>query len=243
MAHMYLDESVEEFIVGSTFELDGSEGRHAVSVSRLRAGERVVIGNGRGLVAEAEAIATTKTSATLRIEDVRYEDAPTLTIALVQGLAKGDRDERAVEAATELNVSIIVPWAAGRSVSRWDADKARKGQLRWASIAREASKQSLRAWQPVVEPLESTSEVALRATSSLLLVLDPTANETLSQALVTRPDRVTLVVGPEGGISADELATFSQAGAVRVCLGANILRTSTAGPAAIAAINELLGAW
>lgn len=243
MAHMYLDESVEEFLVGSMFELGGSEGRHAVAVSRLRAGETVVIGNGRGLVAEAEAVAVTKSSATLRIESVRYEDAPALTITLVQGLAKGDRDERAVEAATELNVSVIVPWAATRSVSRWDVDKATKGQLRWASIAREASKQSLRAWQPVVEPLERTSQVALRAQSSLLLVLDPTANETLSHALATRPDRVTLVVGPEGGISEDELAQFSAAGAVRVRLGANILRTSTAGPAAIAAINELLGVW
>jgi 16S rRNA (uracil1498-N3)-methyltransferase len=240
---MYLDESVEEFLVGSMFELAGSEGRHAVSVSRLRAGETVVLGNGRGLVAQAETVAVTKSSATLRIESVRYEHAPALNITLVQGLAKGDRDERAVEAATELNVSTIVPWAAGRSISRWDADKAAKGQLRWASIAREASKQSLRAWLPVVEPLELTSQVAVRSQSSVLLVLDPTGNETLSQALATRPDRVTLVVGPEGGLSDDELAVFSEAGAVRVRLGANILRTSTAGPAAIAAINELLSAW
>jgi 16S rRNA (uracil1498-N3)-methyltransferase len=240
---MYLDESVEEFVVGAAFELDGAEGRHAVAVSRLRVGETVIIGNGRGLVAEAEAVAVARSSATLRIQAFRFVGEPEVNVTLVQGLAKGDRDERAVEAATELNVSTIVPWAATRSVSRWDADKAAKGQIRWATIAREASKQCLRAWQPVVEPLERTAQVALRAESGLLVVLDPTAEETLSGALANRPARITLVVGPEGGISDEELDIFTQAGAIRVRLGANILRTSTAGPAAIAAINELLHAW
>ena len=203
----------------------------------------MLVANGRGQVAESQALSVAKASATLRIETQQTIAPPQVSLTLVQGLAKGDRDERAIEAATELGVSTVVPWQAARSVSRWDAAKAEKGRMRWESITREASKQSLRAWLPVVKQLAHTSDIVKLTSSSRVLVLDPTASTSLTDVLVDRPANVTLVVGPEGGIADEELAQFEAAGAVRVRLGSHILRTSTAGPAAVAAINEVLGVW
>ena len=171
--------------------------------------------------------------------------APRPRLVLVQALAKGDRDELAVQAATELGVDEIVPWQAARSVSRWDAAKAAKGQARWAAIVREAAKQAHRAWIPDVGALTTTKDLVRRAAASRLLVLEPAAAGSLaSHSLEASDDRdVLLIVGPEGGIAADELAAFATAGAAAVRLGDTVLRTSTAGPAAIAVASVLLGRW
>lgn len=164
---------------------------------------------------------------------------------LVQALAKGDRDELAVQAATELGVDAIVPWRAARSVSRWDAAKAEKGRTRWATIAREAAKQAHRAWLPEVEPVETTSGLTARAAASRMLVLEPTAELALTGVELDAADTldVVLVVGPEGGIDPSELAALRAAGAQEVRLGDTVLRTSTAGPAAIAVVSAALGRW
>jgi 16S rRNA (uracil1498-N3)-methyltransferase len=159
----------------------------------------------------------------------------------VQALAKGDRDELAVQAATELGVSGVIPWAAERSVTRWEGAKLEKGRARWEAIVREASKQSIRAWVPEVGELVSTgSMISIRGR---VLVLDPTAEVALSSVALPDEGRILLVVGPEGGISPRELELLEQAGATRVRLGSEILRTSTAGPAAIAVLNARLGRW
>ena len=173
------------------------------------------------------------------------EDVPAATprLVLVQALAKGDRDELAVQAAAELGVDEIVPWQASRSVSRWDAAKAEKGRARWAGIVREAAKQAHRAWVPGVAPVSTTAQLATRAVSSDVLVLEPTAGERLS-GVPLRTDRdIVLVVGPEGGIAPAELDAFAGAGARLVRLGDTVLRTSTAGPAALAVAATRLGRW
>ena len=149
MSHLYLDESLDLASVapGATVELSGDEARHAVTVSRVRTGERIAIGDGRGIRVLGVVTATGPRELTLEADEVVVEEPPAIRITLVQALAKGDRDELAVQAATELGASGIIPWAAERSVTRWEAAKAEKGRARWESIAREASKQSIRAWE------------------------------------------------------------------------------------------------
>ncbi len=251
MAHFYLDDSLDAQLreagreVGAVVRLRGADARHAATVSRVRPGERLRLGDGAGLVVVGTVSSAESTEVVLEVEHVERTPRPALRIHLVQALAKGDRDELALQAATELGVDVVVPWQAARSISRWDAAKAIKGRERWTTIAREASKQSLRAWLPEIEPVSTTRQLAERAPQVTMLVLDPEGDTALSD--LTAPDLaprdIVLVVGPEGGIAADEFATLSAAGARRVRLGPTVLRTSTAGPAAIAVLSAVLGRW
>ena len=152
MAHFYLLENLETTHVGALVTLDGSEGRHASTVSRVRVGEKLAIGNGRGLMLGAEVLSTSKDTVELSVTSVELNERESPAIVLVQALAKTDRDERAVEACTELGISAVIPWAADRSVSKWEGPKVEKGLARWAAIVREATKQSIRSFLPEVGP-------------------------------------------------------------------------------------------
>jgi 16S rRNA (uracil1498-N3)-methyltransferase len=245
MASLYLDESIPSgsVSIGDVITIRGAEAKHAVAVSRVRPGDQIAVGNGAGLVAWGEVTSATPTELSLVVEMVSETEAPQPRLGLVQALAKGDRDELAVQAATELGVAAITPWAAQRSVSRWDGVKQSRGRERWQTIAREASKQSIRSTVPPVAPIATTAELAALAAIDQVLVLDPTGSEALSAVELTATGTIWLVVGPEGGISDKELTQLESAGARRVTLGTGILRTSTAGPAAIAVLNARLGRW
>lgn len=252
MANLYYrDElSADAFEIGATIEIEGEEGRHAVRVSRLRLGERTLIGNGRGVLARGEVIALGKDRFTVRVDEVKAANAATTTLTLVQALAKGDRDERAVEQATEFGVDTIVPWQASRSVSRWDGagEKQAKGVAKWARIAREAAKQSMRAFVPVVHEPLTLAQLCARASepTTAVLVLHPRGTARLSEWSVKQAQRssdILIVVGPEGGFDEAELDTLEAAGATVLVLGDTVLRTSSAGPAALAVLNAALGRW
>ena len=163
-------------------------------------------------------------------------------IFLAQALAKGDRDELAVQAATELGIDGVIPWSAARSISRWEGAKVAKGRDRWSAVVREATKQSIRAWIPDVLDLASTKQLLAMASAARMIVLEPTAALPLSQLELDGRD-IVLLVGPEGGIADHELDALAAAGASIVRLGDEVLRTSTAGPAAIAVLNAKLGRW
>lgn len=242
MALHFLVESSSEAVVGDIVSLTGAEAKHAAVVRRLRVGEAVTIGDGAGVWLEGLVEDVSAVRVDVRITARQVADPSPSRIILVQALAKGDRDELAVQAACELGVDEIVPWQASRSISRWEGAKAVKGRERWASIVREAAKQAHRAWVPRVTAPVSTAQLVERAASQRLLLLDPTAELRLSD--LNPDDRdIALVVGPEGGISDDELKRLTDAGAERVLLGDTVLRTSTAGPAAIAVLNVALGRW
>lgn len=229
---------------GDAVVLTGAEAHHAAAVRRVRAGEDVTVGDGRGAWLTGEIESAVPREVVVRVLTRREVPAPTRRIVLVQALAKGDRDELAVQAATELGVDEVVPWQAARSVSRWDAAKAAKGRDRWAGIVREAAKQAHRAWVPDVAAVETTKQVAARAEASGVLVLEPTAEAPLTTLdLSSAKGDLVLVVGPEGGIAPDELAVLEAAGATLVRLGDTVLRTSTAGPAALAVVSAALGRW
>ncbi|MFP3465260.1 16S rRNA (uracil(1498)-N(3))-methyltransferase [Leifsonia sp. SIMBA_070] len=242
MASLYLREDLDEVEIGARLSLTGAEAKHAATVNRTRPGESVLIGNGRGLVASGEVLVATSAELTIDVESVSRVERPSPAVTLVQALAKGDRDELAIQAATELGVDAVLPWAASRSVSRWEGAKVAKGRERWTTIVREAAKQSIRAWTPEVGELATTKQVAALAATSRLLVLEPDADVPLT-ALEPDDRDLVLVVGPEGGIAPQELALFRDAGADLVRLGPTVLRTSTAGPAALALLNATLHRW
>jgi len=240
MAHFYfLDPSIV-MKVGALVTLDGPEGRHAATVSRIRVGEVLRVGNGQGVMGTGVVSSTGKDSLTVLLEQVEEIARLSPEIVLVQALAKTDRDERAVEMATELGISRVIPWMADRSISRWDPNKADKGRQKWQAIAREASKQSIRAHIPLIEAACTTAQLLQQFAPEQLLVLDPRGDMSVSDASLA-VEGVVVVVGPEGGLSDAELATFRHAGAHIVTVGTNILRTSTAGPVAVAVLNSRLG--
>jgi 16S rRNA (uracil1498-N3)-methyltransferase len=216
--------------------LDGPEGHHAATVARLRVGESLLVGDGRGTVARARVTAVGKGTLTVALGERRVEPAPAPRVVVAQGIAKGDRGELAVQAMTEVGVDAIVPWAAARSVARWTSPRPHQ---RWVATAREAAKQARRAWVPVVEPVAATRDLVDRAT----FVLHEEATVALSSAPLPANGDILLVVGPEGGITPEELAAFQGAGAQAVRLGPHVLRTSTAGPAAIAVLSVRLARW
>ncbi|ALX67088.1 16S rRNA (uracil(1498)-N(3))-methyltransferase [Microbacterium sp. XT11] len=238
----FLVEAASDAVSGDIVSLTGAEAKHAAVVRRLRVGEEVTVGDGAGVWLAGVAEEVSPSQVDVRVVSRRVEDAPSPRIVLVQALAKGDRDELAVQAACELGVDEIVPWQASRSVSRWEGSKAVKGRERWATIVREAAKQAHRAWVPRVSDAVTTADLAARASGARMLLLDPAAENRLTDV---RPDGrdLVLVVGPEGGIAPEELDRLQAAGAERVLLGATVLRTSTAGPAAIAVLSAALGRW
>ena len=242
MAHFYIDEDLLTAAVGDRVRLGGSEARHAVTVSRLAAGETVSIGNGAGLVVTGPIVSAEHTALVVEVAEVSTAPRREPAIFLAQALAKGDRDELAVQAATELGVDGVIPWSAARSISKWEGVKISKGRDRWSAVVREASKQSLRAWIPDVLDLVTTRQLAQLAEGARMLVLEPTASTALADLELAGEDLI-LVVGPEGGVSPQELELLAASGAEAVRLGPEVLRTSTAGPAAIAVLSAKLQRW
>ncbi len=225
-----------------TVVLDGDEGHHAVSVRRIRLGEKIELTDGNGRRAICEVVAVGKKSLDAKIESVHTEAKPDVTFTVVQALAKGDRSDLALEILTEVGVDKIVPWAAAHSIAKWDATD--KGLLKWQRIVREASKQARRAWLPKISALHTTGEVAqLLAEADLALVLHESALDSISALKVPVSGSVAVVVGPEGGISPEELTTFAAAGAQIVRMGAPVMRTSTAGGVALGVLMSATKRW
>lgn len=242
MALHFVQEELQTAATGDIVELTGPEARHAASVRRVKAGEDVTIGNGRGLWATGAVALASSTLVRIEITAVQHVPRPRTRLTLVQALAKGDRDELAVQTATELGIDAIVPWQAERSVSRWVGPKAAKGVARWQSIVREAAKQAHRAWIPIVTDPVAIDGLEQLASEQRMLILDPWT-DSLITALEPDERDITLVVGPEGGIAPSERARLEAAGAECVRLGDTVLRTSTAGPAAISVLSAKLGRW
>ncbi|TDC44796.1 16S rRNA (uracil(1498)-N(3))-methyltransferase, partial [Micromonospora sp. KC207] len=227
---------VDALPTGDSLTLSGPEGHHAATVQRLRVGEELLLADGRGGTAAAVVTAVGRGTLDLRVTTRGYVDAHVPRLVLVQGIAKGDRGELAVQAMTEVGVDEIVPWAASRSVAQWRGERGVRAREKWVATAREAAKQARRAWLPVVagSPDESTAAVANRiAGAAAAFVLHEEAQERLATAELPDAGEIVLVVGPEGGITDAELATFTEAGARPIRLGPSVLRTSTAGVAAL----------
>jgi 16S rRNA (uracil1498-N3)-methyltransferase len=230
---------------GDLVELAGSEGHHAVAVTRLRPGERIDLGDGRGTIVRAlvESVSgRDHLAARVLARDVVLPPQPRLVV--VQALPKGDRGETAVETMTEVGVDVIVPWQSERSIARWSAQRADRGRSRWVATARAAGKQSRRAWLPEVAELASTADVAgLLADAELGIVLHEEGPVPLRDLDCPSSGEVVVVVGPEGGLTPEELDRFSAAGALVARMGTSVMRTSTAGTVAAAVLLAATDRW
>lgn len=232
---------------GSTVTLTGAEARHAGGAMRLGPGDPILVADTAGRRARGTVAAADRDAVTVTVEQVEDVPAPRPELVLVQALAKGDRDTLAVQTATELGVDAVVPWESERAIVRWRGPKEAKARQKWADALHAAAKQARRARIPVLEPTLTGATVSgLVQEGAVVVVLHEDAAQPLSAADAADwadAERIVLVVGPEGGISAGELEALTLAGAQLRLLGPNVLRSSTAGPAALAVLQHLLGRW
>ncbi|MGD9961419.1 16S rRNA (uracil(1498)-N(3))-methyltransferase [Nocardioides sp.] len=241
---VHLVESLADVVPGAVVEVDGDEAHHAVAVRRLRVGEDVVLTDGRGRSVTGPVTATGKRFFSVTVVEARTGERPVPHLTVVQAIPKGDRGELAVEVLTEIGVDTIAPWAASRCVAVWRGDRATKSHAKWRATAREAAKQSRRSWFPDVTEMLTTAEVvALGHQADLAVVLHEGAQTPFAQLEVPSHGRIVVVVGPEGGVAPEELAVFEAAGIVPVRLGSEVLRTSTAGLAAVAGLLARTSRW
>ena len=230
--------------VGTSFTLGGPEAKHAISVRRMTIGESISVSDGSGVKMRGKVTKVKKETLEISIESIEELFAPKSQLVLVQALAKGDRDELAIQACTELGLFGVIPWQADRSISIWKAEKKQKGQARWQSIVTEAAKQSLRAFIPRVEQvLDSQELISALEVFDQVLILEPEADKSITEINPPAEGKVAIVVGPEGGISEQELESFKKAGFSSVRLGRGVLRTSTAGMAAVSYLQAKFGDW
>jgi 16S rRNA (uracil1498-N3)-methyltransferase len=224
--------------------LSGAEGRHAATVRRLRPGERADVTDGAGLVAECVVAGSGAGDLELTVRARREVPRPDPAITVVQAIPKGDRGELAVEEMTEVGVDRIVPWAAARCIAVWQGARGERSLAKWRLTAREAAKQSRRAWIPEVTEVASVGQVVrLIAKAACAIVLEPGAASSLGRLSLPASGDLLVVVGPEGGITDSESAAFHAAGAAACRLGPTVLRTSTAGTVAAAVLLSRSGRW
>ena len=234
--------------VGALAVVDGDEGFHAANVRRIRVGEELDLSDGAGAVGRCVVEEVAKARLSARVLERWDVEAAKPAVTVVQALPKSDRSELAVELATEAGADAFVAWQAARCVARWDGAKADKGLRRWRAVARAAARQSRRPHIPSVTGVTSTGELVADvrkavAAGSTVLALHESATEPLTKPALAQADSLMLVIGPEGGITDDELAALSDAGATVVRLGPTVLRTSTAAAVALGALGALTGRW
>jgi 16S rRNA (uracil1498-N3)-methyltransferase len=236
---------VDELPAGERTVLDGPEGRHAATVRRLHPGEELMLCDGKGSVAACVVESAARDAVDLRLLRRWTEPVPQPRLIVAQALVKGDRGELAVELATEAGADAIVPWRAARSVARWeDGPRGAKALARWRATAREAAKQSRRAWVPeVLEPVSTAELAALIGRGAGALLLESSASTPIADAALPASGDLLVIVGPEGGTSGAELALFRTAGAQVVRLGQSVLRASTAAAMAVSVLGVLTRRW
>ncbi|KNH18971.1 16S rRNA methyltransferase [Arthrobacter sp. ZBG10] len=233
------------------FVLEGPEARHAVAVKRLAPGEPVDIVDGAGTRLSGVVVAASSAALEVECISVAREDRPDIRLVLVQALAKGDRDELAIETATELGIDAVIPWQSERAIVRWKGDRAAKAHAKWQSTVTAAAKQARRAWVPEVRAAVDTAALAGAVEAAdLAIILHENAVRPLRSVLsawagesTAAVREVLLIVGPEGGISPREVTRLCDQGAVTALLGHHVLRSSTAGPAAVVLASDVLGRW
>ncbi len=238
-------EQLADAAVDSVVRLSGAEGRHAVAVRRLGLDEVVSIVDGEGRRVTGRVVGLVgKDTLDVKVSQIEQDPVHPLRICVAQALVKGDRGELAVSQLTEVGVDEIVPWSAEHSIVQWRGERAAKSAQRWADAVAAAAKQSRRARFPVLRQVADTAAVCARAkAATLAVVLHESASVSIADVAVPRSGEILIVVGPEGGISADERERLASAGAIAIRMGPTVLRTSSAGIAAAAVLLSMTGRW
>ena len=225
--------------VGARYEFDSEDAHHAIKVLRISAGEIFNLSDGNGSWSRVSVDNVNKKSMTVTVLETGYQEALKENFPIIQAIPKGDRIKESIEMSTEGGADRIVMWKAARSIGRAD-EKIEKLQ----QTAREASKQSRRFRIPAVVGVATTKEIIDEiAKVDLALVFHESATMTISQVVSPGAQKIAIIIGPEGGLTDEELETFAGAGAKVVLMGRPILRSAHAGLAALAAVNTALSVW
>lgn len=234
---------------GDTVYLDPAGSAHAIRSQRLSVDDPLLVSDGAGTLAQGIIAIADPQQTGITITAVTVQSSPLIGINLVQALAKGDRDLLAAEMATEVGVDEVTPWQAHRCIVRVRPERAAKTHAKWQAKLHAAAQQSRRAFIPRLQPVLQGSSVAdlhVPRNGEHLIVLHEDGHEDLTGVVEALPETtswVHLAVGPEGGISAEELAAVEDSGGHIVRIGPHVMRASTAGPVAIALLNHLLNRW
>ena len=228
-------------ITGNAIELDENAFNHAIRVLRLRQDDTIILFNGQGGEYKAELDEVQKKHATVRIGQFVDRDCESpLTIILGQCISRGEKMDYTIQKAVELGVSQIVPLFSERCGVKLNQERQDKRLQHWHSVIISACEQCGRNRIPELHDAMSLQTWQQQLTASLKLVLDPTAADSL--ATLSKPaNDVALLIGPEGGLSDDEINNAIKHGFCGIRLGPRILRTETAGLTALSVIQQLWG--
>lgn len=225
--------------VGATYEFKNEDANHAIRVLRMQSGDFFNLSDGNGAWSHVEVVEVHKKHLTLNVLETGFQEPLETTFTVIQAIPKGDRVKEAIELCTEGGADRIVMWKASRSIGKSD-DKIEKLQ----NTAREASKQSRRFRIPAVVGVATTANIIDEiAKVDLAIVFHESATLKLSQVVAPGFKRVAIIIGPEGGLTEDEIDTFASAGAKVALMGRPILRSAHAGLAALSAVNTALSVW
>ena len=223
--------------VGQSYEFANDDANHAIRVLRMQVGAKFMLSDGKGAWSQVVAQEVKKKSMQVRVMESGFQEPLATTITVVQALPKGDRAKEAIELLTEAGVDRIVPWSSARSIG--------KGSEKFGITAREASKQSRRFRIPEVTNVATTAQIceAIRV-SDLAIVFHESATAKLSDQVSSHNvEHLLIIIGPEGGITYEEIEAFSEAGAKVALMGRPVLRSAHAGIAAVSAVSALLKVW
>ena len=225
--------------VGSTYEFNNEDALHAIRVLRAKSGDFFNLSDGAGNWSHVEAKEIHKKHMTVEVLETGHQDVLGTHFTVIQAIPKGDRIKEAIEMCTEGGADRIVMWKSARSIGKSE-DKIEKLQ----TTAREASKQSRRFRIPEVIGVAATHDVVDQiAQADLAIVFHESAAMKISQLVTPGCKKVAIIIGPEGGLTDEEIDTFASAGAKVALMGRPVLRSAHAGLAALSAVNTALSVW
>jgi len=226
--------------IGSSYEFGGEDAGHAIRVLRTQVGDSFALSDGQGGWSTVEVKAVAKKSMTVEVTQSGFEEALPVEFTVAQALTKGDRIKESIELNTAGGADVILLWAAARSIGKASPDLMQK----LAMTAREASKQTRRNRIPFVMGVLDAKKIAAEiANYDLAIVLHESAVEKLSEVVTAGAKKVLLIIGPEGGLTDEELELFASAGAKVSHMGRPVFRSAHAGMAALSALNAALKIW
>lgn len=233
-------------ITGDLIRITGPDVQHISKVLRLKEGAELIVADGTGLEYYGRITSLGKWEVMVSVSQKQQAQSESpVKVTLLQGIPKGDKMELIIQKCTELGINRIVPVVTKRTVVQLSEEKARTRRQRWQRIAEEAAKQSQRARIPVVEEVIPLAEALVRYGNQPLLVpWEEEKAQTMKEVLKAQRGKcsqLALLIGPEGGLDPEEVALAKAQQAWAVTLGPRILRTETAGLAALTMILYELG--
>ena len=225
--------------VDQVYQFEGDDALHAIRVLRIGTGEIFNLSDGAGNWSRVQVLSVGKKSAEVKVLESGFQEELPVSFTVIQAIPKGDRIKETIELCTEGGADQIVMWKAARSIGKSD-DKIEKLQI----TAREASKQSRRFRIPKVFGVATTNYVIDEiAKSDLVIVFHESATQKVSELVQPGAQKVAIIIGPEGGLTDEEVDLFAASGAKVALMGRPVLRSAHAGLAALSAVNTALSVW